>query len=381
MTFAEIPGHQAIKSVLFNAAESDQIPHAILFSGRQGSAGLALALGFATVVNCTERTENDACGTCPSCHKMARLTHPDLTMVVPTVRPESVKASDAYDSSAYNAEIRAFFSEPAHVYAGLLQWRDALKTENKQLLIPVSETRALAEKVAYSAFEGLYKVVVIWLPETMNTQASNAFLKLLEEPPKRTLFLLVSQDNDSLLPTILSRTQIISIPSFQDYEVAQWLIENEADVSEAKQAAYLADGNLYEATTLLGIDATALFAFFSQWMRDCYGHKYAAMLDHVDNFVKLGGREPQKKMLLYACHMIRQAMLIHQNATEIVRLPTNELDFINKFSPFIGIENGAWMYKVLSEAHDHIERNASPKMVFLDTSIFIASAFVKAKAS
>ncbi|QCR24730.1 DNA polymerase III subunit delta [Pontibacter sp. SGAir0037] len=368
MFFSQITGHQETKQLLLKSVQHNHVAHAQLFLGQEGSANLALALAYATYINCENKQPDDSCGACNSCVKMNKLVHPDFNFVMPVTSTKSV-TKDVLSQKFLN-EWREFVL--ANPYQGLNEWMQHIGAENKQGMISKEESRQLVKLVSLKAFEGDYKIVVIWLPELMHSAAANALLKLLEEPPAKTLFLLVSQSAEKLLATITSRTQIVQVRAFTEQEVIAYLQESyKLDEAAAYQVAQLAEGSLNAAVKLTSEVSSDYFTFFTDWMRHCYSYKFADVVDMSEKFQTLG-RENQKNFLLYALNLFRKVMLFGIDASMITYLPPNELDFVQKFSKVITHANAGQLAEELNEAHYHIERNANPKMVFVDSSIQIA---------
>lgn len=369
MQFSQILGHQETKQMLVNSVLQNHVAHAQLFLGKEGSANLALALAYATFINCENKQPDDSCGTCSSCTKINKLVHPDFNFVMPVTSTKKLTGKDVL-SQNFLTEWREFVL--ASPYQGLNEWMQHIGAENKQGAISKEESRQLVKLVSLKAFEGDYKIVLIWLPELMHPFAANALLKLLEEPPAKTLFLLVSQSAEKLLATITSRTQIVQVRSFSEEEVITWLQQKyNTDQITAYQVAQLAEGNLNAAANLLSEVSSDYFTFFRDWLRSCYGYKFGELIDMSEDFQKLG-RENQKNFLLYALNLFRKVMLYGVDAGLIRYLPPDEMDFVQKFSKLFNQHNGALMADELNQAHYHIERNANPKIVFVDSSIQIA---------
>ena len=369
MQFSQITGHQETKKLLVSSVQQNHVAHAQLFLGQEGSANLALALAYATYINCESKLPDDSCGTCGSCVKMNKLVHPDFNFVMPVTSTKNVTGKDVL-SQKFLPEWREFVL--ASPYQGLNEWMQFIGAENKQGNISREESRQLVRLVSLKAFEGDYKVVLIWLPELMHTTAANALLKLLEEPPAKTLFLLVSQSAEKLLATITSRTQIVQVRNFSDDEVKAYLHENyQTDEQAAYQIAQLAEGSLNAATKLVTEVSSDYFVFFQDWMRNCYSYKFSEVVDMSEEFQKLG-RENQKNFLLYALNLFRKVTLYGVDAALVPFMPPAEQSFIQNFSKVITQQNAGQLAEELNEAHYHIERNANPKMVFVDSSISIA---------
>jgi len=385
MLFAEIPGLEETKQSLIGSVTAGHIAHAQLFYGPEGSAGLALALAYATYINCENKGAEDACGECPSCSKMRRMMHPDFFMIMPisNVKKKAGKGKSNDDeggtSRALSEDFMPDFREmvAANPYADFNEWANQIEAENKQLNIPVEEARGVIRKLSMKAFEAEYKIMVIWLAEYMRNESANALLKILEEPPQKTIFLLVSNNLERLITTILSRTQKVKVRAFSDEEVVQYLTKHQdLDQKKAQQVAWLADGNVAEARRLISSTDEAINALFQDWMRDCYSFKLKQLIERSESFTELG-REQQKNLMLYGLNLFREALIFKLSRQDLLRLQEQDLKFIEGFSKAL---NGDQMEKIaglLNEAFYHIERNANPKILFMDLS-FQAHAIMKA---
>jgi DNA polymerase-3 subunit delta' len=261
-------------------------------------------------------------------------------------------------------------------------WANRIKGSNPKgvtLFINKFEARKIRAIPSLVAYEGKVKVIIIWLPEYFDPQGVSVLLKAFEEPTKDTHFLLVSNSAEELLTTILSRMQAISVPQFDEQQIADYLIAHEGiQEKQAQQIAILADGNLNAAIKMIAHESDPFFPFFSEWMRHCFSKKVMEMVDDTDVFAKLG-REVQKSFLLYSCQMIRKAFVMNKQVPELVKLPKEEFIFIEKFSPYIHLGNIDHIFEMLSQGYTHIERNGNPKMIFLDSSLQLMQAFRQPK--
>ncbi|WP_192825220.1 DNA polymerase III subunit delta [Rufibacter sp. LB8] len=367
MQFSQIYGHTETKQLLVNSVQAQHVAHAQLFLGGEGSANLALALAYAQYLNCEDPQPQDSCGTCSSCTKISKRIHPDLNFVMPVTKTKD--QSEAL-SKHFVKPWRAFLDDSP--FQTLNDWMQFIGADNKQGNIAKEESRELIRLTSLKAFEAKYKVIVVWLPELLNGAAANALLKLLEEPPAATVFLLVTNAADRILPTILSRTQLVNVRASTDAEVIQYLQEKyQVEPERAYQVAQLAEGNLQAARVLSQEMTSDYFTFFLSWMRLCYNHKFDGVLEQSEDFQKLG-RENQKNFLQFALGLLRKVLLYGVDQQLITFLPAPELDFVQKFSKLIHQGNGAQLSQQLNDAHYHIERNAHPKITFLNTSIQIA---------
>jgi DNA polymerase-3 subunit delta' len=368
MFFSDIEGLDDTKKMLINSVQNRHVAHAQLFLGPEGSANLALALAYATYLNCENQQPTDACGTCASCLKINKLIHPDVNFVMPVTTTKSV-AKDAL-SPKFLTEWREFVL--ASPYQTLNDWMGYIGAENKQGNISKDESRQLVKFASLKAFEATFKIILIWLPELMHPAAANALLKLLEEPPANTIFLLVANAPDKLLATILSRTQLVKVRAFTDEEVIRYLTEkNLTSPAGAQQIALLAEGNLQAAVQLSSEMTNDYFDFFVKWMRHCYANKFGDVVELSEDFQKMG-RENQKNFLHYALSSLRKVLLYGIDESLVAYIPPAEVDFVSKFSRIVRDTNVPYLTEELNQAHYHIERNANPKMVFIDSSIQIA---------
>ncbi|UFH56421.1 DNA polymerase III subunit delta' [Spirosoma sp. KNUC1025] len=364
MQFSEIIGQDDTKQMLLRAVQSNHLAHALLFDGPAGSANLALALALAQYVNCEDKQPTDACGRCASCIKTQKLVHPDLHMVFPVANLAKGKTSEAY-----LVDWRKFLIE--HPYHTLSEWLETVGADNKQGNISAEEARNILQKLSLKAYEGAYKIMLIWLPELMNVSSANALLKVLEEPPAQTLFLLVTNQPDKLLITILSRTQRVAIKAFTDEEVATYLRQQlNLDETTARRFAYLADGNMAEALRLSQQDTQSVEqqTWFADWMRTCYRQDLIALVKQADQFDGFS-KEKQKGLLDYSLRMYRDLFLWQQGAGELLRLPDEEMAFVRNFVKVLTINHIERIVADLNEAAYHLERNARAKMIMLDMSL------------
>ncbi len=376
MLFADITGLTDTKQTLLRAVQTNHLAHALLFDGPPGSGNLALALALAQYVNCEDRQPTDACGRCAACAKIQKLVHPDLHLVFPIANTGKGKTSEAFLS-----EWRKFILE--RPYRTLPDWLDATGADNKQGNISAEEARSILQKLSLKAYEGAYKIMLIWLPELLNAASANALLKVLEEPPKQTLFLLVTNQADKLIVTILSRTQRVAVRAFTDTEVATHLREHEnLDETTARRLAFLADGNLAKAlleaekgskTAQQGAD-TDQHSWFAEWMRTCYRQDLIGLVKQADAFDGFS-KEKQKGLLDYGLRLCRDLFLWQQGAAELLRLPDDELTFVKNFAKVLKPAHVEHIVGDLNEALYHLERNARAKMLLLDMSLIFTRLF------
>jgi DNA polymerase-3 subunit delta' len=362
MLFREVIGQEAVKQRLLNTVKENRVSHAQLFLGASGSGTLPLAIAYAQYVSCTNKQENDSCNTCHSCIKYNKLVHPDLHFVYPIALSKDSRVSTDVISKWRSA----FLDNP---YMSLGDWFDYLDAENKQATIGTDESTEILRKLSLTTYEAEYKIMVIWMADKMNQSAANKLLKILEEPPDKTLFLLIVEQEDQLLRTILSRTQLVKVYKLSDAELKQALIDNKrVSEEDASRIVHLADGDYNAAIKLLSENENAAFnlSMFQQWMRACLKLDFPKMMAWGDEMASIG-REKQKNFMLYALHILRESLMLSYGSG-LVKLEGEELDFVKKFSPFIHGGNCTQMIEELNRAYSHIERNANPKILFLDLS-------------
>ena len=368
MLFKQIPGLVSTKQSLIAAVAHNHVAHAQLFCGPVGSGNLALALAYATYLNCENRLAQDACGVCSSCTKMAKLAHPDVHHVFPVATTKKIKENE---SDAFMPLWRIFTTEQP--YGGLSEWLETIGVEgNKQGNISAEDARNVIKKVSLKAFEGAFKVLILWLPETLNNVSSNALLKILEEPPANTIFLLVCNEANKLLATIISRTQRLYVPAFTEDDIANYLIEKqEISQPRARQIAYLASGNMTKAIALSTDADSSQHAWFVEWMRNCYKANIQDLVPRADLFDGMK-KETQKHILEYGLSIFRDVFLLQNQAGTLVKLEGDEMTFVQNFAKALQPNRVESVVKELTDAHFYLERNGRAKMVFLDASLNIA---------
>lgn len=372
MRFIAIPAHQPIKKRLAHIAQHNQVPHAPLFWGPEGSAQLTLALAFATYLNCQHRLANDACGQCAACRKMHKLIHPDVKFVFPISPTKQITGKDVV-SNSFLKTWRSFVQ--AYPYGNTSDWSYHLGSEHKQLAIPREEARHITQHISLKALEGAYKIVLVWLPEYLHPAAANALLKVLEEPPPNTIFLLVSMAPEKILNTIRSRTQPIHVPAFTNESIAHLLTQQHTlSQEQLTQVVTLADGNLNKALKL-AVDAQGDdFKQFTTWMRVCYVQDLAQLVAQAEAFQQLS-REEQKNFLVYALHMLREVLIIYFGRESLTRTTKTARVFNQKLGQALTYQQIKCYTTWLNQACNYLERNANPKLLLLDLSLRIARAF------
>ncbi|MDL2224436.1 DNA polymerase III subunit delta' [Bacteroidales bacterium OttesenSCG-928-M06] len=369
MLFKEIIGQKDIKDRLIQSVKEGFIPHARLFIGQEGTGALPLALAYAQHLHCTNKQENDACGTCPSCQKFNKLSHPDLHFVFPIINKKGNK--DAFCDD-FLPEWRKFIQEMP--YGNLSTWLNYIAAANAQGLIYARESNEIMRKLNLKAYESDYKIMIIWLPEKLHETAANKLLKLLEEPPEKTVFLLVSEEPDKIITTIRSRTQSLIIPPIADEDLTEAIVEKYTiSPEDIPLVIRLANGSYEKAIRI--IDSTgeneAYLELFITIMRNSWKRDVMNMKIKADEFAGMG-RDKQKAFLAYAQRMIRENFLYRLQIEEINYLNRMEAGFAVNFHPYVHEENIIDFIEELALAEKHIEANVNPRMIFFDLSMKIA---------
>ena len=368
MLFSEIVGHDDLKKRLIQSVNENRVAHAQLFVGTEGSGKMALAIAYAQYINCQNRTESDSCGVCPSCKKYMSLSHPDLHFIFPTATNKSVKKDP--ESDLFLAEWREYFSD-CQGYVNLSEWFDKLDIENKQGIINVRDASTVIRKLSFKSYESEYKVVILWMPEKLNVFSANKLLKLIEEPPEKTLFLLVAENQEEVLSTIRSRCVLVKVPRLDTAVIKDALVEK-CGCSEqlALDAATMSNGNWPLAKRFSNdIDNEMLYAdTFRKWMRYCFKGAVPELIDFVANEIKGLGREKQKALLEYGLNIFHCSLLINNNISSAVMLTSAEKTFAQNFAPYINMKNVTQICALFEESINQIVRNANAQLVFMDDS-------------
>jgi DNA polymerase-3 subunit delta' len=373
MQFAAIPGLPETKEKLLNAVKLNHLAHALLFHGPEGSANLTLALALASYLYCEAKTETDSCGTCGSCQRMNKLILPDLNFAFPVVASSKEEDGDE-DGKDEKTDLlgnwRKFvLGQP---YSNIHDFIYFNGFEKKQLNITKAAARKMIQTLSLMSFEGGYKIMLIWAPEYLHPSAANALLKIIEEPPAKTLFLLVTSQADQLLTTILSRTQKILVRAFSDEEVSSHLVDSGlCDSKAAAQIAMLADGNLRAAYRLIDQVEDQTVRQLRDWFRLCATKNLKELFLLSDDFHK-ADKESQKSLMLAGLNVTREILLKNLDMDHLQRTTDEDLAFITNISKKVLTEEHALqLYDTFNAAHYHLERNGNAKMIFTDLSMEI----------
>ncbi len=359
MLFSDIIGQELVKKQLLRSLHAGRMPHAQLLLGPSGSGKLALALAYAQRALCQNPQESDSCGECNACRKAAKLVHPDLHFSYPTIGSKNT-------SLDFIEQWRSAIEH--NPYQNVNQWLQSIGAENKQGNITKDECLSIIRKLSLKTFEGKYKILILWLPEYLGKEG-NRLLKLIEEPPEDTLFLLVAENQELILNTILSRCQLVKVNALSDEEISQTLVDRQGqELEKALHISRLSGGDYNEALNLLEHAENDHAQLFLDWFRKCWKGHGKELVKWVDTFAGIG-RENQKHFLQYALHFLREYMILKVTGREDVRLLPTELETAKRMTKVLEIEQIDTITKLFDDCSYYIERNANPKVLFLDASI------------
>lgn len=378
MNFSEIVGQAFIKQRLKFIAKEEKIPHALLFTGQEGVGKLATAIAFAQYINCQNSNEHDSCNTCPSCHKYNHLIHPDLHFVFPIYKGNktSVVCDDFINEWRNLVLLSPYFNSS--------DWYSIVAEEKGQPIIYADESIEIINKLSVKNYEAKYKVIIIYQPERMHTATANKILKVLEEPPAFTVFILVSSNPELLLPTITSRCQLVKFPLIDDVSLKSFLIEKYPQYQEndINQAVILANGSL--PNTIRAIEnqneTQEFFSLYVQIFRLAFEvarnkPKRNEMVKWANSIASSMSKEEQKNFVLYCLRFTRDHFLSQATLKSLVYLTKEEQEFSEKFSRFIHFDTAQALYQYFSDALYHLERNGNAKIIFTDLAYLLPKHF------
>ena len=373
MLFSEVLGQKHIKNHLTKSVDAGRIAHAQLFVGPEGSGTLPMALAYAQYILC-DNTNSENSGGNESCNlKFKNVSHPDLHFAFPVTTSDKVKSKPV--SSFYLEEWRQLIDQQP--YGNLFDWYKLLGVDNKQGQIGVDEALQIVKSLSLKPYEGGHKIMLIWMAEKMNTPAANKLLKLIEEPPEKTIFILIAEDEEQIINTIRSRCQVLHFPPLAEDAIAGALVKNyHIESSVAAKIAHQANGNYNKACDLIYQDSEDIQfeKWFILWVRSAFkakGNKSAIhdLISWSEEIAKTG-RETQKKFLSFCLNYFRQALLLNYKANELVYLePKSENFKLENFAPFVHDSNILDISNELQDAIYHIERNGNSKIILTDLSI------------
>ena len=375
MRFADITGQEDLKRHLAQSVDAGRVSHAQLFTGLAGAGALALAVAYVQYLCCRHRRDGDSCGECPDCKQIAALAHPDLHLVFP-VNKQGKKSGEVMRSDEFLPQFRELFTERSG-YFSAQDWYDRLDLgKTLKGMIAAREADEIIRKLSFKSFEADYKTMLIWLPEAMNEEAANKILKILEEPWEKTLFLLVSEQPDRLLPTIISRTQEVAVSRIAP-DVLERVAHGQgiADPVQARNMARLAGGDLVELQHLVAGENDALrkenFDLFCGLMRLSYNDKHLELVTWAEDAAQLS-REQQRAFLRDASRLLRESYMLHAGINEVSYLWGEELAFCSKFAPFVGSQNIEPLIGEIESALAQISQNGNPTIVFTHFALAVS---------
>lgn len=376
MRFADIAGHESTIEALRQIADSGRIPHAILLNGISGIGKMRLARAFSQYVHCSNRKDGDSCGVCPSCLQHKNFNNPDMHYIYPVLKKEKMQVS-----SDYAEQWKEMLTEWS--YMPPEKWNDILQVGNSQPYIYVPESEDIIAKSSLSAFQENYKIFLIWLPERLRLEAANKLLKVIEEPFEDTIFILVSNDDSKLLPTIFSRTQRFNLRPLSEENISSHLVRHKGvSRNVASSASHIAEGSMGKAESL-ACHPDELLEFsdlFKEIMRNAYALKARNMKILSEKCAGMG-REKIMRFLGYANRMVRENFMFNLRMPQISLLTPEEEQFSEKFARFIHEGNVEKLQQELSRASSDIERNANAKIVLFDLMLLLSQAIRTPKPS
>jgi DNA polymerase-3 subunit delta' len=374
MFFKEVIGQNSIKQRLIQSVNEERVSHAQLLAGPPGTGKLALAIAYAQYVACTNRQPNDSCGECPSCKKFKKLIHPDLHFVFPVIKTPKFKEPV---SDNFLDDWRMMIGR--NPYFNIDQWFGQIGVENAQGLIYSHQSEEIIRKLNLKSYESEYKVMIIWLPEKMHVACANKLLKMIEEPPAKTLFVLVTDSEEDIISTIRSRCQMITVPPIDTDSVQIALSAMpEAVGHDIRNVVHLSKGNFNKALELLQPDEQTLFNLerFKELMRFSYGRKFLDLFKWADQVAAIG-REKQKSLLAYFLDLLRENFIYNLKNQSLTFMNTSEEEFSKRFSPFINERNIQELTEVFETAIAHIGMNGNARIIFTDVAFKITKLIRK----
>ena len=378
MKFTEVIGQEEAKARLLQMVAEGRLPHAMMLCGPSGSGKMALALAFASYLLCENRGDGgDSCGCCRQCAMVAKWEHPDLHFTFPTIKLPSMSPEHKPVSDDFMRQWRQMLSEGP--YFSMNRWMEMMGAENQQAIITAGESDGLTRKLSLKSSQGGYKVSVIWLPERMNQECANKMLKLLEEPPQQTVFIMVCEEPERLLDTIRSRAQRIDIRRIDDASIERALVEQRnIDPDSARRTARSAGGSWLSALEELDADSERgqFLEMFISLMRLAYMRKIKDLRKWSDTAAALG-REKQRRMLAYFLRLVRENFMYNFHDPQLCYMTRAEENFARNFSPYINEANVIEMSALINRAIRDIGQNANAKIVLFDMATNIIVSLIR----
>lgn len=376
MFFRDVIGQGEVKARLIKSVREERVSHAQLFTGPEGTGKFALALAYAQYISCRNRNEADSCGTCPSCHKYQKLAHPDLHFVFPIFKNKEMKENNPTCDDFIQKWREFVLKNP---YFNLNQWLGYINVENAQGMIYERESESILRKLSLKSFESEFKVMIIWLPEKMHLHCANKLLKLIEEPPNKTLFLMISEDEENIISTVRSRAQIIKVPRIDEASMAEALVKIEGtEGQDIEDLVRISNGSYMAALEILNPDENSQYYLtkFQELMRLAFLVDTLGLIKWSEELAEIG-REKQKGFFEYALRLTREFFVQNLKNDALVYLKSIEKDWGKKFSPFINERNVLQMSAEFDLAYKHISANGNPRIIFLDIALRMAKMIKK----
>lgn len=391
MRFTDVIGQREVIERLKSLVDKERLPHAIMLAGPEGAGKMAIAISLASYILCYNRTETasqqaggtsengsatppeDSCGECRSCKMLSHFQHPDLTFAFPIIRPKSATSDKTFDSDDYMHEWVNILTHKGP-YFSLPEWLEAIGVENQQANLPVAESDRLTKALSMKSHQGGKKVCIIWLPEKMNISCANKMLKLIEEPPTDTHFIMVSVHPEQLLETIISRVQRFDVPKIALADTVAALQDDQGlSENDATRIARVANGNWLKALELLqpGNEQAWFFDMYVMLMRTTYARKVADLKKWSEQCAKLG-REKQIRMLQAFQRLTREYFIYNFHEQQLNFMTEDEEQFAKKFAPFIHERNIILIYELFQRTIRDLSQNANPKIQFFDLTMKLA---------
>lgn len=377
MKFSDVIGQEDCRERLLEMVREDRVPHAILLCGPGGCGKMAVAMAFASYLLCSDKGDNDSCGHCRQCVMVDRLSHPDLHFSYPVIRPAGTSSEHKMSSSDFSAEWRAMLQRGP--YFTMDQWLTEMNAANQQAQMGVGESDEVIKALSLKSSQGGYKISIIWLPERMNQECANKMLKIIEEPPAQTVFIMVCEEPERLLETIRSRTQRIDLKRIAAKDIEQALIERRGiNADSARRIARSADGSWLNALAELdaGNEKRLFLDMFIMLMRLAYMRNIKELRKWSDT-VAASGREKQKRMLVYFLHLVRENFMYNFRNGELNYMTQDEENFARNFARFINEANVIEITALMNRAIRDIGQNANAKIVFFDLATHIIVSLIK----
>lgn len=381
MRFSDIVGHDELKRRLAAQIDAGRVSHAQLFTGAAGYGTLPLAIAYVQYLFCTNRHDGDSCGVCPSCRQIEELAHPDLHFVFP-VNKRDKRSGEAVTSDQFVEKWREIWRDSGGVFTAE-EWYERLDLgKTMKGLITAKESEEIIRKLSFKSYSSEYKAMVIWLPETMNQEAANKILKILEEPWDKTLFILVSERPELLLTTITSRTQEVAVGRIECERLERLALAEGRDATEARNMARLAGGSLIELRELLQGQTDEArkqyFDLFCRLMRLSYNDRHLELFEWADDMSALS-RESQRQFFVHSLRLLRESYMLHAGLGAISYLWGEEEAFCRKFAPFIGNQNIEILVEEIERAMAQIAQNGSPRIVFTHFALAVSKQINRLK--